>query len=302
LIFATLIYLNIKLAMTDKKVPHVFPNHSLGQFNVLRLEPILEKINRPMAFRPRDFFKITLVKGKGVFHYADKSVVVEEQAISFSNPQIPYNWERRDQIISGFFCIFTPDFFNQFGNINQYDVFKPNGTHIFELAPDDYEEASSIFEKMLAEINTDYVYKYDVLRNMAFELIHLALKLQPSNNFEYSKIDSSNRISSLFLELLERQFPIEDSNPKMNLRSASAFANQLSIHVNHLNRSVKTTTQKTTTQIIAQRIVQEAKSLLKHSNWNVSEIAYALGFEETAHFNNFFKKNVGQTPLQFRNV
>jgi AraC family transcriptional regulator, transcriptional activator of pobA len=155
---------------------------------------------------------------------------------------------------------------------------------------------------MLIEINTDYVYKYDVLRNMAFELIHLAMKLQPSNNFEQSKIDSSNRITSLFLELLERQFPIDESNQKINLRSASAFATQLSIHVNHLNRSVKIITEKTTTQIIAQRIMQEAKSLLKHSNWNVSEIAYSLGFEETAHFNNFFKKHVGQTPLHFRNV
>jgi AraC family transcriptional regulator, transcriptional activator of pobA len=242
------------------------------------------------------------VKGKGVFHYADKSVVIQEQAIAFSNPQIPYSWEKRDQIVSGFFCFFTPEFFNQFGNIHQYDLFKPNGTHIFELTTEEFTVAASIFEKMLHEINTDYIYKYDVLRNMAFELIHLAMKLQPSNNFEHSKIDASNRIAALFLELLERQFPIDENNSIMNLRSASAFAQQLSIHVNHLNRSVKTVTQKTTTQQIAQRIVQEAKCLLKHSYWNVSEIAYSLGFEETAHFNHFFKKHTGQTPLHFRNV
>jgi AraC family transcriptional regulator, transcriptional activator of pobA len=278
------------------------PTSSLGQFNVLRLEPILEKNNRPTVYRTRDYFKITLVKGSGIFHYADKSVLIEQQAIAFSNPQIPYNWERRDQIISGYFCIFTREYINQFGNINQYDIFKPNGTHVFELNFDDFNKALSIFEKMLDEINADYVYKYDVLRNMVFELIHFAMKLQPANNFECSKIDSSNRITSLFVELLERQFPIDENNQTMKIRAASAFADQLSIHVNHLNRSVKATTQKTTTQIIAQRIVQEAKSLLKHSNWNVSEIAYSLGFEETAHFNNFFKKHVGETPLKFRNI
>jgi AraC-like DNA-binding protein len=274
----------------------------LGQFNVFRLAPILERNNRPTVYRARAHFKITLVKGCGVFHYADKSVAIKEQAIAFSNPQIPYSWEKRDQIISGYFCYFTPEFFNQFGNIQQYDLFKPNGTPIFELTGDEFAVAAAIYEKMLHEIDTDYVYKYDVLRNLAFELIHLVLKLQPSNNFEHSKIDASNRITALFLELLERQFPIDDSNQKMKLRSASAFAQQLSIHVNHLNMSVKKNTQKTTTQIIAQRIVQEAKSLLKHSNWNVSEIAYALDFEEAAHFNNFFKKHVGQTPLQFRNL
>jgi len=278
------------------------PNASLGQFNIFRLAPILEKNNRPTTYRTRDHFKITLVKGCGVFHYADKSVVIKKQAIAFSNPQIPYGWERRDEIISGCFCIFTSDFFSQFGNISQYEIFKPNGTHIFELSDDEFELASSIFEKMLLEIDSDYIYKYDVLRNSAFELIHLAMKLQPSSNFEKPTINASKRIADLFLELLERQFPIDELNPKINFRSASDFANQLSVHTNHLNRAVKEITTQTTTHIISQRIAQESKALLKHSNWNVSEIAYSLGFEETPHFNNFFKKLVGQTPLQFRNI
>ena len=277
-------------------------NPSLGQFNIFRLAPILEKNNRATTYRTRDHFKITLVKGSGVFHYADKSVVIKKQAIAFSNPQIPYGWERRDEIISGCFCIFTSDFFSQFGNISQYEIFKPNGTHIFELSDDEFELASSIFEKMLLEIDSDYIYKHDVLRNMAFELIHLAMKLQPSSNFEKPTINASKRISSLFLDLLERQFPIDELNPKINFRSASDYANQLSVHTNHLNRAVKEITTQTTTHIITQRIAQEAKALLKHSNWNVSEIAYSLGFEETPHFNNFFKKQVGQTPLQFRNI
>lgn len=271
-------------------------------FNVFSLESFLKESNKPTVYRTRDHFKITLVKGKGVFHYADKSVAIDKHAIAFSNPQIPYSWEKRDEIISGHFCVFLPDFFAQFGSITQYDIFKVNGTHIFELTDNEFKNATSIFEKMLNEVQTEYVYKYDVIRNLVFELIHLAMKLQPSTNFENSKIDSSNRITNLFLELLERQFPIDEKNNQLNFRSASDFANQLSIHINHLNRAVKKTTQKTTTQIITQKIIQEAKSMLKHSNKNVSEIAYSLGFEETTYFNNFFKKNVGQTPLKYRNV
>jgi AraC family transcriptional activator of pobA len=76
----------------------------------------------------------------------------------------------------------------------------------------------------------------------------------------------------------------------------------LTIHVNHLNRALKETTQKTTSEIIAERILQEAKILLKHTDWNISEIAYSLGFEEPTHFNNFFKKNIQLTPRQFRTV
>jgi AraC-like DNA-binding protein len=69
-----------------------------------------------------------------------------------------------------------------------------------------------------------------------------------------------------------------------------------------VNRAIKVSTDKTTSQIIAERIFRESKILLKHSAWNVSEIACASGFTETTHFNNFFKKYVQLSPLKFRNI
>jgi len=68
-----------------------------------------------------------------------------------------------------------------------------------------------------------------------------------------------------------------------------------------LTGQIKETTQKMT-QLIAERVLQESKILLKQSAWNVSEIAYALGFTEVTHFNNFFKKHAQLSPLKFRNV
>ncbi len=93
-----------------------------------------------------------------------------------------------------------------------------------------------------------------------------------------------------------------NANVLHKMRIASDFASQLNVHVNHLNRAVKDTAEKTTSQIITERILQEAKILLKHSPWNVSEISYGLGFTETTHFNNFFKKHVQLSPLKFRSI
>jgi len=101
--------------------------------------------------------------------------------------------------------------------------------------------------------------------------------------------------------LLERQFPIESPTQRFTLRSARDFAEQLSVHVNHLNRAIRLTTGKTTTDHIFDRLISEAKTLLKHTNWNISEIGYSLGFEEPAHFNHFFKKQTSMTPSSFRN-
>jgi AraC-like DNA-binding protein len=124
------------------------------------------------------------------------------------------------------------------------------------------------------------------------------------SNEELNKQDvaASKRITSLFLELLEHQFPTNESKASLQLRSASDFAAQLSVHVNHLNRAIKRTTGKTTSKIIAERILEEAKILLKNSSLNVSEIAYSLGFTKASHFTNFFKKHVDVSPLKFRNI
>jgi AraC-like DNA-binding protein len=70
--------------------------------------------------------------------------------------------------------------------------------------------------------------------------------------------------------------------------------------VNHLNKVLKENTGKTTTELISSRIAQEAKILLRQTDWNVSEIAYSLGFEEVAHFSNFFRKQTSTSPLGFR--
>lgn len=272
----------------------------IGHFNVFALEPFVGEKAKPVPYKRRDFFKVMLVEGASKVHYADKVVEVRQQALSFSNPLIPYKWEHLDAVCGGFFCIFNQHFFHQFGDLNQYSVFQPGGEHIFELTDEQVEQIRKVYDRMMEEINSDYIHKYDVLRNLVFELLHFAMKMQPSARFAQQPMNASQRISTLFLELLERQFPIDDSHLAIRLRAASDFAAQLSVHTNHLNRAVKETTNKTTTQVIAERILQEAKILLKHSAWSVSEIAFALGFTEVTHFNNFFKKHTQLSPTKFR--
>ncbi len=275
----------------------------LGHFNVFRLDPYIGSNAEPVPYSRRDFYKITITLGSGKVFYADKCYEVKQQALTFSSPQIPYKWEHLDKITGGVFCIFDQQFFHQFGNLNQYAVYQPAGNRVFELSDDQLEKVSPVFQRMFEEMNSEYIHKYDVLRTLVLELIHFALKMQPVSVIsDQQQLSASQRISTLFMELMERQFPIDENHQTLSLRSASDFAKQLNVHVNHLNRSVKEATDKTTSQLLAERILQEAKILLKHSPWNVSEIAYALGFTETTHFNNFFKKHVQLSPLKFRNI
>jgi AraC family transcriptional regulator, transcriptional activator of pobA len=272
----------------------------IGHINVFKLKPPPPGMEYVIPYKRRDFYKITLVIGSSKVHFADQVVEVKKQALTFSNPQIPYKWEHLERIKDGYYCIFNQPFFHQLGNLLQYDVFQPGGTHLFELSDDQVAYLFPVFQRMEQELASDYTYKYDVLRTEVSGLLHFAMKLQPNISAVRQPMNAAQRIATLFLELLERQFPIDENHPSLSLRSASDFAAQLNVHVNHLNKAVKETTDKTTTQVIADRIAQEAKILLKHSPWSVSEIAFTLGFKELTHFNTFFKKQVGVSPLAFR--
>lgn len=271
-----------------------------GQFKLFRLAPIPQGERPRASYRRRDFYKIMLIKGGGTVYFANKKKEVKKQALTFSNPMIPYKWEDLHKMTGGAYCIFDRYFFHQFGDIEKYPLFQPASQHVLELDDEQCREVEAIYERMFKAIESNYPYKYDLLRNLVFDLIHFAMQLEPVSYNSPLGRNAPQHITGLFLDLLERHFPIDESHPRILLRTPSDFARQLHIHVNNLNRVLKQTTGKTTSQIIAERIAQEARILLIHSPWTIKEIAWALGFKEAAHFSNFFKKITGLTPLEFR--
>ncbi len=275
-------------------------HQEIGHFNVFRCDEFVGPHAKPGPYNRRNFFKINLTVGKNRVYYADKVLEVKQQGLFFANPQIPYGWECLEEAQSGYFCIFTETFFSQFGHFKEYPLFKPGANPLFELTAEQAEHVKSVFLRMLGEIESEYAYKYDVLRTLTFELIHYALKLQPAEVCLHSTSNASTRITSLFVELLERQFPVESTRQRIAFRTPAGYADQLAVHVNHLNKVLKETTGKTTSALIAERIAGEARALLKHTDWTISEIAWCLGFDELPHFINFFKKHVRLSPRTYR--
>ena len=276
----------------------------IGHFNVFKVEDLIARVKteKVMPYNRRAYYKISLINGKNKAEYADKVIDIEQNGLLFATPKVPYHWLPQDDEQSGYFCIFTADFLtkNKGGVVlDDLPIFQPGGYPIFQLTDEASEEIRAIFLKMTKEMSSDYAYKYDLIRNYVLELIHYGQKLQPASVL-YPLHTASARVSSLFVELLERQFPIESPQQKLSLRTAKDYAERLSVHVNHLNKVLKENTGKTTTDIISSRVIQEAKILLKQTDWNISEIAYSLGFEEVAHFSNFFKKQTSLAPVTFR--
>lgn len=277
----------------------------VGHFNVFDISDMYGacKAKPAMPYNRRTYYKISLINGKNKVEYADKTIEIENFAILFATPKIPYRYTPYDNNQKGHFCVFTEDFMTKSKTgllLDELPIYQPNTDFIFQLDEKQYKEIESIFIKMHNEIRSEYQFKYDLLRNYVIELLHNGQKLKPMDSL-IDNMNASSRITSLFLELLERQFPIESSTQALLLRNPKDYAETLNVHVNHLNKTLKERTGKTTSEIITSRILQESKVLLKSTSWNISEISNCLGFEEVAHFSNFFKKQSGLSPLAFRN-
>lgn len=294
-------------ASGEVEISSILPNgldKEIGHFNIFSIADIMQRVKKKqfMPYNRRAYYKISFISGRNTAEYADKVINIEKNALLFASPKIPYNYIPLDSDQAGYFCVFTEEFLVATKSgvvLDNLPIFKAGGEPVFQLTDEDSVELNAIFKKMHKELSSDYAFKYDLLRNYVLELIHYGQKLQPLTALHPTH-NASARVSSLFVELLERQFPIASPQQKLMLRTAKDYADQLAVHVNHLNKVLKENMGKTTTDIISSRVVQEAKILLKQTDWNITEIAYSLGFDEVAHFSNFFKKQTDLAPLKYR--
>ncbi|WP_443946784.1 helix-turn-helix domain-containing protein [Pedobacter sp. AW1-32] len=291
-------YNRLKITRPEIPTPSLGMIDDIGHFNVFNRS--VACTNMPSAFSRRDFYKISLIIGNGILHYPDAEIEIKGRALLFTNPNIPYSWESTSPKPAGYFCLFTENFIHSRNeSLRDSLLWRINDSPVIHITEKQEENLQGIFSSMMREMDGDYIHKYDLLRNYVQLVVHEALKVRPAGDV-FKQNNASVRLTSLFIELLERQFPIGSTEHVLELKTAHDFALRLSVHVNHLNHAVKEVTGKTTSEHISKRITTEAIALLRHTEWNISEIAYCLGFEYPANFNIFFKRQMQNTPKAFR--
>lgn len=274
----------------------------VGHFNVFNLADFWETSQlRPGAAYPcRSFYKISFLRSRSRAEYAHQTIDIAPDALVFSTPKVSFQWWPAEQQ-QGQFCLYTAEFLLPvLGGLtpDELPLFQAEGYLVFQLTPAEAARAAAIFTNMHEELASDYAHKYDLLRAYVLELLHLGQKRQPATTLHPAH--SGARLASRFVELLERQFPLTTSQQQVPLRTAKDFADQLAVHVNHLNKVLKEHTGRTTTDLIGGRLAQEAKVLLHQSDWTLGEIADNLGFVDVAHFSHFFRRYVNVSPGAFR--
>jgi len=255
-----------------------------------------------MPYQRRSAYKISLYTGgTAQVQYAGQTLAIGCANLVFFNPFLPYSCQQQTNL-TGFCCEFTNEFLHgvdRTASLQESPLFRLGANPLFDLDPEQAVLLRETFQHLLADSESGYRHKYELLRTHVQLLVHLALQLRPAPA-PPQQLRPATWLAAQFLQLLERQFPVVSPAQPVALHTAQAFAAQLGVHVNHLNRAVRATTGRTTSVQLAERLAHEAQALLRHTDWSIADIAQGLGFAEATYFNRFFRKQTGVSPNAFR--
>jgi len=131
----------------------------------------------------------------------------------------------------------------------------------------------------------------------------LLLKIKEAFWKDYNPIYEGNKSSQIvktFKANLESHFrDLVEGRTEVQFRVTN-YAELQNLHENYLNTVVKTKTGKSVRSWMTEKMISEAKSLLLHTVQSNKEISAKLGFIESAHFSNYFKKHTGISPSLYR--
>lgn len=250
----------------------------------------------------RDFYKVVLATGEMTIAYGGQTIDVQGTFLFLANSHVPHSVTACSPGTTRVACLFTEAFLAgrlRTELLRNSPLFRVDAVPVIPLTREQAGFMTGLFHQMLAVYQGEYAFKNELLSTCLELLLHEALRVQPPPA-ELPPKNAAVRITHLFMDLLEQQFPIESTAKPLRVRTAQGFADRLAVHVNYLSRSVKEVTGKPTSVHIAERMAAEAKALLQHTDWSVADIAYGLGFEYPTYFNNFFKRVTGRIPKAFR--
>ena len=78
------------------------------------------------------------------------------------------------------------------------------------------------------------------------------------------------------------------------------LAAEMHFDIYWLSREIKRKTGKTYTELLQEKRLSQATFLLKNTKMNVSDISYAVGYENISYFHKIFSKTFGMSPKKYR--
>lgn len=240
-----------------------------------------------------DFYLVVLfTRGSGTHEIDFNTYSIKPGTVFLMRPGQMHHWNLSDDI-DGYVFFHDGDFYDKgytISSVLDYPFF--NSIHdppLVLLKKKAFEYFKSIFKSIVDEYQSNELMKYEKIHALV-SLVYIEL-----SRYYKTTTNIQNKTYQLKLRELERYIGLHFKTKKY----PHEYAKLMNVSEKHLNRICKECLNKTTSQLIAERIIIEAKRLLIHKHHTVSEISSLLGYDDNSYFTRFFKKNCGETPIHF---
>lgn len=254
------------------------------------------------VFRTNYYSFIFVKKGKGNYTTDEQTFDYEDRTIYFTNPGHLKAFEFFELEAANLITL-SEAFLKE--NVHQ-DIFSEFPFLLAETVPPqslsekDFKEIERLYLQISEEYQKNSKFKYRIIGNL---FVVLLLKIKETFWDSYKPIEEGDRSSQIvrkFKENLETHY-IQLGEEKISHQfQAQDYAKAQQLNPNYFSQVIKSKTGKSVSQWMSEKTISQANAYLKHSNLSIKEIAYKLGFLETAHFSNFYKKHAQTTPTVYR--
>jgi AraC family transcriptional activator of pobA len=260
--------------------------------------PFMRSVKQnPQRLQPHyhAFFQIFLLQGSATVMHDFVEFTTQGDTIVFLTPGQVHTARPRPDLC-GTTVSFTQAFFDHHApppsQLFDFPFFYPTDLRPWlALPPGDPIRLAEIFTELQREFDAAQAGAEEALR----ALLHLLLVRAHRLYAAVHPPKAASRAAHLM-----RQFHLAVEQHFRDTQTVPKYAQMLGVTPNHLHDVVREQTGRTAGEIIRQRRLLDAKRLLLHSASSVSEIAYELGFQDPSYFSRFFKRDLGQTPAEFR--
>jgi AraC family transcriptional regulator, transcriptional activator of pobA len=272
-------------------------------FHIHRHEDVPETHSTETQIFRSDTFSVSLLTGgEALYRIGMQEYEMKTGSFYFMSPQ-QLRYYKKIKPWKGYVFLFSEEFMFQFSKTTiykEYPFFQLDANVQLHLSKPQVAELTAFLEKILQTYNSNETDKLKVIYHYLALVLLQAKKWYLEQNESVKKSDKLVSLARAFDELLEKHFFEIATQKAEKLFAVADFAARLNVSTNYLSDSVKKETGKTPTQIIKERTILEAKSLLRNTELTVSEVAYFLTFEDPSYFAKYFKSATGISPSDFK--